>query len=138
MASRPQHLKRIVAAAGVCVLATLGLGAARRVLLPRPEDRCWSGRFDAPAWRDSTRAYSAAAVRGCMVDDLLRQDLLVGRSRAEVVGLLGEPRPTSYAWDYDLVYWLGPEGGLAGVDSEWLVLRTGTDGRVTEARVVTD
>lgn len=73
-----------------------------------------------------------------MVDDLLRRDLLLRRSRAEVVDLLGEPRPTGYTWDFDLVYWLGPEGGLAGVDSEWLGLSFGPDGRVREARVVTD
>ena len=136
-----KHRRYLVrAAVGACLVlvALFGLRALRRELIPRPMDRCRNRRFDAVAWRDSTRVYSAAAVRGCMVDDLLDRHPMVGRSRAEVVALLGEPRPTDYFREYGLVYWLGPERGLMSIDSEWLVMRLDSLGRVTQARLVTD
>jgi hypothetical protein len=120
------------------LVAAVGLGALRRAVLPLPLDRCQTRRFEASAWRDSAQAYSDAAVRGCMVDDLLARRELLGRSRAEVVALLGEPRRTDYFREYDLVYWLGPERGLMSVDSEWLVLRLDRSGRVIVRRLVTD
>ena len=46
--------------------------------------------------------------------------------------MLGEPPKTNYFSDWDVVYWLGPERGLAGIDSEWLIVRIGEDGRVAE------
>lgn len=63
---------------------------------------------------------------------------LRGRSRAEIVALLGEPPKTSYFNEYDLVYWLGQKPGLVSIDSEWLVLRLDSMGRVSEYRLVTD
>ncbi|WP_412069317.1 hypothetical protein [Rubrivirga sp. IMCC43871] len=55
-----------------------------------------------------------------MVDDLLRRHDLVGQSREEVVALLGEPEPTDYFAEYDLV------------------LRLGEGARVSELHIVTD
>lgn len=95
-------------------------------------------RFDAAAWRDEGLARGGRAVRGCMVDDLLATRRLPGRPRAAVAALLGEPRPTSYFREYDLVYWLGPERGPFSIDSEWLVLTLDAAGRVADARLVTD
>jgi hypothetical protein len=73
-----------------------------------------------------------------MVDDVLARHPMVGRSRTEVVALLGEPKPTSYFSEYGLVYWLGPERSLTSIDSEWLVMRLDSVGRVTQAGLVTD
>jgi outer membrane protein assembly factor BamE (lipoprotein component of BamABCDE complex) len=73
-----------------------------------------------------------------MVDDLLARYPLVGMTRAEVVRLLGEPPPAEYFRNFDLVYWLGPERGFASIDSEWLVLQLDPNGRVVQAKVVTD
>jgi hypothetical protein len=87
---------------------------------------------------DSTAAFSSKATRGCLVDDLLRSHELRGRSRSEVVALLGEPPKTDYFREYDLVYWLGPERGFISIDSEWLVMRLDSLGRVSEYRLVTD
>lgn len=128
------------AAVGVAVgvTALLAIDTARRAILPLPIDRCGVRHFDAQRWQDRTRAYSRDAVRGCMVDDLLRRRLLEGRTRDEVVALLGEPRRTTFFGDHDLVYWLGPERSLLSVDSEWLLLRLGADGRVAEIRLATD
>jgi hypothetical protein len=95
-------------------------------------------RFDSSGWQDSTLAFGPLAVRGCMVDDLLSKHRLRGQSRASVVALLGEPLPTNYFRDYDLVYWLGPERSLISIDSEWLVMRFDASNRVKEVRLVTD
>jgi hypothetical protein len=73
-----------------------------------------------------------------MVDDLLASHDFRGQTRTEVVRLLQEPWPTEYHKQYDLVYWLGPERGWLSIDSEWLVFRLDSFGRVAEARVVTD
>jgi hypothetical protein len=131
-------LRRIGVGIALSVTALFGLRALRRWLLPLRMDRCDARRFDAAAWRDSAQVYSPAAVRGCMVDDLLARHEFLGRRRAEVVTLLGEPRPTPYFTNYDLVYWLGPERGAMSIDSEWLVIRLDSTGRVAERRLVTD
>jgi hypothetical protein len=52
--------------------------------------------------------------------------------------LLGEPSDEGYFREWDFVYWLGPERSYMGIDSEWLVVRLGRDGRVTEYRIVRD
>lgn len=73
-----------------------------------------------------------------MVDDLLERHQLTGMGRAEVVAILGEPDRTPYFREWDMIYWLGPERGLLGIDSEWLVLRVDERHRVVEHRIVTD
>ncbi len=92
--------------------------------------------FDAAAWNDKAQVESG--VRLSMADRLLADGVLVGRTRAEVVAMLGEPPPTGYFAEWDLVYWLGPERGFISIDSEWLVARLGSDGRVTHAQLVRD
>ena len=51
---------------------------------------------------------------------------------------IGEPPPTDYSSEWDLVYRLGDERGFVSIDSEWLVLRLGAAGRITQACLVTD
>jgi hypothetical protein len=72
-----------------------------------------------------------------MVDDLLEHHHLPGKSRTEVVDLLGEPDKTDKFRNYDMVYWLGRERSAFALDSDWLVLKL-SKGFVTEARDVTD
>jgi len=67
-----------------------------------------------------------------MVDDLLRTHDLRGWGRSQVVSLLGEPDQTNWDTDGQLVYHLGPERGLFRIDSEWLVVTVGDDGKVTK------
>lgn len=113
----------------LAVAATAALATVQHLVHP--------GRaFDAALWQDDARTRSGIRLR--MADRLLAEGTLVGRTRAEVVAMLGEPQPTAYFADWDLVYWLGPERGLFRIDSEWLVLRSGSDGRVDEARNVSD
>jgi hypothetical protein len=122
----------------VSIVAMLPSPETLRILATASTGRCTVHRFDRAAWNDSARIYSSEAIRGCMVDDLLARMDFRGQPRIQVVKLLGEPRRTEYFPEYDLVYWLGPEGGLAGIDSEWLVIKLNAARRVTETRVVTD
>jgi hypothetical protein len=92
--------------------------------------------FDRTAWRDESQIKQG--VRLGMADRLIADRTLLGKTRAEVVELLGEPPRTGYFADWDLVYWLGPERGFISIDSEWLVLRLSADGRVVDNRIVRD
>jgi outer membrane protein assembly factor BamE (lipoprotein component of BamABCDE complex) len=92
--------------------------------------------FDATLWRDEVSLRNG--VREEMADRLVGRHTLQGKTRAEVISLLGDPPPTDYFSDWDLVYLLGPERGFMSIDSEWLVVRFGQDGRVTECRIVRD
>ena len=73
-----------------------------------------------------------------MVDDLLRRHDFRGSTREEIVAVIGEPDATEYFKAWDMVYWLGPERGFAGVDSEWLVFRLNIEGNVADYQVATD
>ena len=140
---RSRLARRALLALGV-VLALIGIGLAPLGwAIGQGEWDRWRRcrgytRFDPRGWQDTTLAYGPRATRGCMVDDLLARHPLRGRPRAAVVALLGEPRPTDYFREYDLVYWLGPERGFISIDSEWLVIRLDAAGRVAEARLATD
>jgi hypothetical protein len=78
------------------------------------------------------------AARQRMADGLLLTGRLDGRTAKEVEELLGPARNTGYFKDFDLVYKLGDERGAFSIDSEWLVIRLGPDGRVAEARLARD
>lgn len=91
--------------------------------------------FDAADWQAD--ATVGSGIRQAMADRLLARHMLIGKTRAEVINLLGTPPPTGYFAQWDFVYWLGPERGFISIDSEWLVIRLKV-GRVVEARLVTD
>ena len=100
-------------------------------------ERVWFAdrEFDAAVWRDEAQV--RRGVRSKMADWLLARGMLLGKTRAEVVELLGEPPPTEYFADWDMVYWLGLERGY-GIDSEWLVLRVDSEGRIAENHIARD
>ena len=91
--------------------------------------------FDSSLWGNSQ---TPASVRLRMADDLVENKKLIGLTRQEVVARLGEPPKTEYFKEFDLVYYLGPERGFISIDSEWLVLKLGPDGRVVRATIVRD
>src|SRR5262249_49413546 len=96
---------------------------------PLPFDKTrWAA--DLKNWDDETRER--------MADGLIKQRTLIGKTRAEAVDMLGTPPWSNYFPEYDLVYWLGAERGLVRIDSEWLVLKLGPDGRVSEATLAQD
>ena len=105
--------------------------------------------FDSTIWKRGFTdnfgiIYSPDTIRLRMVDDLLHRHRLRGMTREEVVSLLGTPPETNYFREYDLVYWLGPDGGYIGsrvpapsIDSEWwLAIKFGGDGRVSKTALV--
>ena len=116
---------------GSLLLATAALlcGCHHRSSNPRP--------FESAVWKAQHREFQDKT-RCDMVDSLLRDHPLVGLSKAEVIGLLGEQDDPSYFRSWDLRYWMGQEHGwLPAIDSEWLVIRF-KDGRVSEYAIVSD
>jgi len=91
--------------------------------------------FDPARWKNSA---TPASVRLRMADDLVENKKMIGLTRQEVVARLGEPPKTEYFKNFDLVYYLGPERGFMGIDSEWLVVKFGPDGRVERAEIAND
>lgn len=58
-----------------------------------------------------------------IVDDLINTYELVGKTKSDVVALLGPPTETEYfKSDTNVVYYLGDERGIISIDSEWLVI----------------
>lgn len=92
--------------------------------------------FDTVAWRAGER--QPEREREEMADDLVARGTILGKTRTEVVGLLGEPPPTNFFQSFDLVYRLGMERGFVSVDSEWLVVKFGPDGRAMVCKIVRD
>jgi hypothetical protein len=77
--------------------------------------------------------------RARMADGLRLGGGLAGKTPSQVVALLGEPPPKrSIFSEYDLVYELGNARSPISFDSEWLAVRFGPDGRVSEVDVFED
>jgi hypothetical protein len=93
-------------------------------------------RFDAVAWQSEGSRTDAVRIR--MVDDLLRRHRFGSMTREQVTAIAGEPDKTNYFSDWDMVYWLGPERGFMGIDSEWLVFRLDGEKKVSEYEIVRD
>lgn len=90
--------------------------------------------FDRTVWLDQRQERARLA----MADRIVARRVLDGKTRAEVIAMLGEPPPTAYFPDWDFVYRLGMERGFMGIDSEWLVVRLDSSGRAVDARIVAD
>ena len=122
-------------AATSCVVGTLGTAGwffygdtIQEYLRRRP--------FDAAAWKGEKTFTNDVRIR--MVDDLLRRHSFRGMTREQVIAILGEPDKTEYFNDWDMVYWLGPERGFMGIDSECLVFRLDVQRRIIDLRIVSD
>ncbi|MDR0286809.1 MAG: hypothetical protein LBI03_03745 [Clostridiales bacterium] len=58
-----------------------------------------------------------------MVDDLLLKHDLTGKSKEEIVKLLGNETENAYfKTNGNFVYYMGDERGFISIDSEWLVI----------------
>ncbi len=95
-------------------------------------------RFDSVRWQDEGVTNRKPYPRLQMADDLLRRHILDGLPADSVEALLGPKPKTDYFAARDYVYWLGPERGWVRIDSEWLVIDLGVDGRVARAEIVRD
>jgi hypothetical protein len=130
-----------IAAAVIVVAIVIGAYAARRAYVGArsqlSESRCdGHTAFVRAQWMDTTMARGKLAVRGCMVDDLLDRHELRGMTRAQVVALIGDPDTVRDLPGYDLVYWLGPQRGLIGTDSEYLAMKLDRSNRVTSVELI--
>lgn len=118
--------------AGIAVLlAPVAVYAVWAMVPPLPITK-----FDASRWRSVER--SGDYIRQDMAGSLIWSGQLEGMSRKEVEEMLGPDCECGYFADWDLVYWLGPERSWLSLDSEWLVIRFGKDGRYLQHALVTD
>ena len=93
-------------------------------------------QFERSIWLQGETASDSPRLR--MADGLLRSEVLLGKSRAEIEAMLGPPTSTDKFRDSGLVYWLGQERGFISIDSEWLTLNFDQAGKARDARIVTD
>jgi hypothetical protein len=113
-------------------------GVAWMIGAPKTEDYRHRQPFDSRAWKLDESANREWPTRLRMADDIVDRRILVDKTKTEVLELLGPATPTDKWRSWDLVYWLGPERGFIRIDSEWLVVRFGQDGRVRDVRIVRD
>ena len=116
------------AAPMVLLLGRLSLGDSLANLVHRQ-------KFDAESWRNQEQIEHDHMwpPRLCMVDNLMSSGRLEGLTSGQVVELLGTPHEKSFpagAKSCDIHYYLGPERGFMRIDSEWLFITFGDDGRV--------
>ena len=93
--------------------------------------------FDAEQWQVNA-SQRGAKVRLAMADRIVARKMLSGKTRTQVTEILGKPPATDYRSDWDLVYWLGPERGFLGIDSEWLVVKLDQNDVVADVKIVRD
>ena len=93
--------------------------------------------FDAEQWQVNA-SQRGTKVRLAMADRIVARKMLWGKTRAQVTEILGKPPATDYRSDWDLVYWLGPERGFLGIDSEWLVVKLDQNDVVADVKMVHD
>ena len=92
-------------------------------------------KFGAEAWRNQEHVEHdhMPSPRLCMVDHLMSSGQLDGLSSHQVIELLGPPHDKNFpfgATSCDIHYYLGPERGFLGIDSEWLFITFGDDSTV--------
>ncbi|SFA99914.1 MULTISPECIES: hypothetical protein [unclassified Bacillus (in: firmicutes)] len=79
------------------------------------------------------------AERVNMVDSMLSEVRLRGKSKTEIIKLLGEEEEKVYFKELNnLVYYLGDERGFMSIDSEWLVIWFDDKDKVTDYEIKTD
>lgn len=90
--------------------------------------------FDATTWKAAKGASFTDYRREAMVDDLIGRKLVVGRSKSEVLELLGRADQFDLDADRDLLYWVGSRG----MSLEWLAVDIDADGKVAKVFIVRD
>jgi hypothetical protein len=93
--------------------------------------------FVASLWHSSLDG-TTFNTRYRVADGLELTGRLNGKTKAEVLELLGPPPPTDKFEDHDLVYVLGPERSWISLDYEWLLVDFDSTGRASSVTVVSD
>ena len=96
-----------------------------------------SSEFTSAKWQDPTIHQTHARLE--MADDIIAHRLLNGKTRDEVLALLGPEEPDRPFLDEHLVYYLGPErNSFISIDNEWLAVRFDAGGVVETYRILRD
>ncbi|MCP4168807.1 MAG: hypothetical protein GY759_23320 [Chloroflexi bacterium] len=98
--------------------------------------------FNSEVWRSSNSASYVPhdlTSRQKMLDDVIK-NILPGSTQDELEVLLGESADTGLPWttSYDLIFLLGPDRGLFGIDSEWLLIWVDENGYFDRYEIFTD
>jgi hypothetical protein len=107
------------------------------------KDRWHRRPFDADLWRRQkfTKYDPDWPPRLSMADDLIGRRILIGMTEVQVIGFLGTPTDRMIlpgTSTCEISYYLGPERGPFGIDSETLCIHVGTDGRVSRSWIHRD
>jgi hypothetical protein len=88
--------------------------------------------FDRRTWRAAGEPGGPRRARRCMLPHLLKAVGLQGRTRGDVLRLLGPPDTGSEAQSptSDLMYLIGAERGIVSFDNEWMGVHFDARGRV--------
>jgi hypothetical protein len=110
------------------------------LLVPGLFAACIKTTFDSAQWKEADASGKKPFVRLEMADHLIASRALYGKTREEILGLLGEPSKSGKAYfpEYDFVYWLGPERSFISIDSEWLAIKLDSTGQVRAYELTTD
>ncbi|WP_017151397.1 hypothetical protein [Bacillus bingmayongensis] len=93
----------------------------------------YNSKFHADRWlkNEQKRVY--------MVDDLLAKHKLVGKSKKEIIQILGYPTETRRFEEMtQTLYYLGDERGFISIDSECLVLQFDNNDKIIEYTIQKD
>ena len=131
MASARFSWRRVLSLIGILVVVGLSTLAAVHYWKTRPLP------FDRAVWNSEAEGIDDFR-RHRMADWLLKKQRLLGKSRAEIISMLGDPTETSHFPEYDLVYVLGHERGWMSIDSEWLLMKLDGSGKVSVAEIGRD
>lgn len=93
--------------------------------------------FDAELWQNDQQI--AEGIRQPMADRIIATKMLDGKTRDEVIEILGQPTEINEeSHDWHFVYYLGPERGFISIDDEWLRIRFSKDGVVEKYAIIPD
>ena len=119
----PHYIIRQIPLLGITILCfwIVNGGFLSKTLLPVGSDLL---KFDSAVWKkDESEPLpkNLVTARQKMLKDLVKK-ILPGKSRDEIMKLLGPSTQTSnFRGKYDLIYVLGPQRDI-GIDYEWLLI----------------
>ena len=110
------------------------------VLGPSVADLVHRRPFNAELWRKQaiSEPDTTWPPRLCMVNHLIASGRLEGLSHGEILELLGPPSQGPPLAGATYGYYLGPERGFIRIDSEWLLIAFGEDGKVSRCWIGRD
>lgn len=90
--------------------------------------------FISERWKNADSNNPADNTRQRMSGDLINKYKLLGKTRTEIINLLGESDSTNAFRDWDLKYYLGSESGTA--HPQWLVIKFNENDSVDDFNIV--